>query len=41
MGKQHSPRFLALVNDAKARVRETNVAEVKHIINALMGSKKV
>jgi rhodanese-related sulfurtransferase len=29
MGKQHSPRFLALVNDAKARVRETNVAEVK------------
>ena len=26
---KHSPQFLALVNDAKARVRETNVADVK------------
>ncbi|MGH9355837.1 MAG: rhodanese-like domain-containing protein [Terriglobia bacterium] len=26
---KHSPEFLALVNDAKTRIRETNVAEVK------------
>ena len=26
---QHSPQFLQLVNDAKKRVKETNVAEVK------------
>lgn len=26
---KHSPEFLMLVNDAKARVRETNVEEVK------------
>jgi rhodanese-related sulfurtransferase len=26
---QHSPQFLKLVNDAKTRVKETNVAEVK------------
>jgi rhodanese-related sulfurtransferase len=26
---QHSPKFLKLVNDAKTRVKETNVAEVK------------
>jgi rhodanese-related sulfurtransferase len=26
---QHPPRFLKIVNDAKTRVRETNVAEVK------------
>jgi rhodanese-related sulfurtransferase len=26
---QHSPRFLQIVNDAKKRVRETTVAEVK------------
>jgi rhodanese-related sulfurtransferase len=26
---QHSPRFLQLVNDAKSRVRETTVDEVK------------
>ncbi|MGB7434578.1 MAG: rhodanese-like domain-containing protein [Candidatus Acidiferrum sp.] len=25
----HAPKFLALVNDAKKRVKETNVAEVK------------
>lgn len=27
--KQHSPEFLKLVNDAKSRIRETNVGEVK------------
>jgi len=26
---QHSPQFLRLVNDAKTRVKQTNVAEVK------------
>ena len=26
---QHSPRFLALVNEAKARIRETTIAAVK------------
>ena len=26
---KHSPRFLQLVNDAKSRIRETNVQEVK------------
>jgi len=26
---QHSPRFLKVVNDAKSRVKETNVDEVK------------
>jgi len=26
---QHSPQFLRLVNDAKTRVKETNVAEVR------------
>jgi len=29
MAAKHSPRFLALVEDAKKRVRETNVDEVK------------
>jgi len=29
MAPQHSPRFLALVQDAKSRVRETNVDAVK------------
>ena len=29
MGKQHSPRFLALVNDAKKRITETTVDAVK------------
>jgi rhodanese-related sulfurtransferase len=29
---QHSPQFLKLVNDAKARVKETNVADVKRRI---------
>ncbi|HUL34751.1 MAG TPA: rhodanese-like domain-containing protein [Candidatus Eisenbacteria bacterium] len=30
----HSEKFLALVNDAKKRVRETNVAEVKRRMEA-------
>ncbi len=29
MASQHAPRFLAIVNDAKSRIRETNVDEVK------------
>jgi len=29
MAHQHPPRFLKIVNDAKSRVRETNVEEVK------------
>jgi rhodanese-related sulfurtransferase len=29
MAKHHSPRFLALVNDAKTRVREVTVDQVK------------
>lgn len=29
MAKQHSPRFLAIVNDAKSRVRECTVQDVK------------
>ena len=29
MAQQHPPRFLKIVDDAKTRVRETNVAEVK------------
>src|SRR5205807_4681874 len=29
MAHQHSPRFLQVVNDAKKRIRETNVDEVK------------
>jgi rhodanese-related sulfurtransferase len=29
MAQQHPPRFLKMVNDAKQRVRETNVDEVK------------
>src|SRR5713226_10314457 len=30
----HATRFLALVNDAKSRIRETNVAEVKKRLDA-------
>jgi rhodanese-related sulfurtransferase len=30
----HSSKFLALVNDAKSRVKETNVAEVKRRMDA-------
>jgi rhodanese-related sulfurtransferase len=29
MAQQHPPRFLKIVDDAKTRVRETNVGEVK------------
>ncbi|MGC1962917.1 MAG: rhodanese-like domain-containing protein, partial [Candidatus Sulfotelmatobacter sp.] len=29
MAHQHPPRFLKIVDDAKTRVRETNVEEVK------------
>ena len=29
MAHQHPPRFLKIVDDAKSRVRETNVTEVK------------
>ena len=27
---QHSPRFLKIVDDARSRVKETNVDEIKH-----------
>jgi rhodanese-related sulfurtransferase len=29
MAQQHAPRFLQIVNDARARIRETTVEEVK------------
>jgi rhodanese-related sulfurtransferase len=31
---KHSPGFLAIVQDAKSRVRETNIAEVKRRLDA-------
>lgn len=34
MAKQHAPRFLAIVNDAKSRVRECNVYDVKKRLDA-------
>jgi rhodanese-related sulfurtransferase len=34
MDHPHSPRFLSVVNDAKSRVRETNIDEVKHKIDS-------
>ncbi len=34
MAKQHTPRFLAIVNDAKARVKECVVADVKQRLDA-------
>lgn len=34
MAKQHSPRFLAIVQDAKSRIRETNVPDVKTRLDA-------
>ena len=34
MAQQHPPRFLKIVDDAKTRVRETNVAEVKKKIES-------
>jgi rhodanese-related sulfurtransferase len=33
MAHQHPPRFLKIVDDAKTRVRETNVEEVKQKID--------
>jgi len=30
----HAPKFLALVNEAKKRVKETNVADVKRRLDA-------
>ena len=33
MDHSHSPRFLGIVNDAKSRVREINIDEVKHKID--------
>jgi rhodanese-related sulfurtransferase len=33
MAQQHPPRFLKIVDDAKARIRETNVEEVKKKID--------
>jgi len=30
----HAPKFLAIVNDAKKRVKETNVADVKRRVDA-------
>lgn len=32
--KQHSPRFLAVVNDARRRIVETDVTAVRHRIEA-------
>jgi hypothetical protein len=34
MPRKHSPRFLALVEDAKRRIREVRVAELKPRIDA-------
>ena len=34
MAKQHAPRFLAIVNDAKSRIRECTVADVKRRLDA-------
>jgi rhodanese-related sulfurtransferase len=31
---QHSPRFLQVVNDAKKRIRETNVDEIKRKLDS-------
>ncbi|MGC1272149.1 MAG: rhodanese-like domain-containing protein [Planctomycetaceae bacterium] len=34
MAKQHAPRFLSIVNDAKSRVRECTVDDVKRRLDA-------
>src|SRR5262245_52487139 len=34
MAKQHSPRFLAIVNDARKRVQECSVADVQARLSA-------
>lgn len=31
--KKHSPGFLAIVEDAKSRIKETNVTEIKNRLN--------
>lgn len=33
MAKQHPPRFLAIVNDARTRIRECTVADVKDLLD--------
>ena len=34
MAKDHAPRFLAIVEDAKSRIRECDVADVKRRLDA-------
>lgn len=34
MAQQHSPRFLQIVNEARARIRECTVADVKRRLDA-------
>lgn len=34
MGKQHSPGFIRIVDDARGRIRELNVPQVKHKLDA-------
>ncbi len=34
MGNRHAPRFLAIVQDAKSRIRETSEAQVKAKLDA-------
>jgi rhodanese-related sulfurtransferase len=41
MAKQHSPAFLALVDDAKKRVRETTIPELKKRLDAKEGFRLV
>lgn len=33
MAKQHPPRFLAIVNDARKRIRECSVADVRGLLD--------
>jgi rhodanese-related sulfurtransferase len=39
MAHQHPPRFLKIVDDAKQRVRETNVDEVKARLDRVLAGK--
>ncbi|QNN21646.1 sulfurtransferase [Planctomycetales bacterium ZRK34] len=34
MGKHHSPGFIRIVDDARSRIRELNVQQVKHKLDA-------
>jgi len=34
MGKKHTPGFLSIVHDAKSRIRELTVEQVKHKLDA-------